>query len=84
MNHLTHVSYSESITIHRQNDSFPHILSHFVRVVTRYGSNESDDSLRVFCVYMDLFNYFKSGVTNIKVNIFKVMPLALVKNGKKM
>ena len=31
---------------------FHTFLSHFVRVLTHYGSNESNDSLRFFCVYV--------------------------------
>ena len=38
--------------VHRftQGLTFNTSLSHFVREVTHFGSNESSDSLRVFCV----------------------------------
>ena len=49
VNHLTHLS--RSVSLHGQKDSFfTHFcMSHFVRVLTHYGSNESNDSLMFFC-----------------------------------
>ena len=46
---MSHLSHSGSL--HGQKDSFFYIfLSHFVRVLTHYGSNESNDSFGFFCV----------------------------------
>ena len=49
MSHLTHLSHSGSA--HGQNDSkYVKKMSLFVRVVTHYGSHESNDSFGFFCV----------------------------------
>ena len=48
MNHLTSLSHSGSV--HGQNDSKYVKMSLFVRVVTHYGSNASNDSFGFFCV----------------------------------
>ena len=47
MIHLTHLSHSGSV--HGQNDSKYVKNESFVRVVTHYGSNESNDSSGFFC-----------------------------------
>ena len=50
MSHLTHLSHSGSL--HGQKDISYIFLSHFVRVLTHYGSNESNDSFRFFCGFI--------------------------------